>query len=42
MGFDQANQLEVIRKMFMAGEESRFNGSDFEPSHIDRDMSRMA
>ena len=26
----------------MAGEESRFNVSVFEPSHIDRDMSRIA
>jgi hypothetical protein len=27
--------------MFVAGEESRFNGSDFEPSHIDRDLPKI-
>ena len=27
--------------MFGAKEESRFNGSDFEPSHLDRDMSKV-
>ena len=32
----QLEQLEVIRRMFVAGDESRMGGSDFEPSHIDR------